>query len=751
MKKLLHNTFYSLLLLVFLLSQTGATFAISPLSEVSQLTFEELGSQEIVMLGPFGTGSVSFSLPAHWVLQEGTQIQLLLSAFFSSDDRKVEDDGYIGAMLDVYFNGELQQSLPLRSGLDVLYTIPIRTANLSFPAEDGIYEVFFALNASIDCEFPFHRTTVVVSPQSSLYLPYEESILDLDLQRLPWPIYQNDFTEQASPVLVVVPENPSEDEIRAALITTGAFGRMTRGELPMQVITAGQLTSELQSSSDLVFVGKPAGLPILGQLGLPIPVEGLNYSDTQIQQDDGLLQAVNSPWASGRFVLTVSGNSDAAVVKAAQALSTGNIQTGLRADYSIVAEVRPSSPGAITPSTPSISNPEGTTLLDIGYGMQTSLSIGTNWFSYDFVIPSGFVPTDKPSMELVYSHSAMIDPDRSGFDVYLNDELVGSAQFTEETAQIGVAKINLPAYILNMGNNRLDITAELVPRNSCSSFTFSGMWMSILPESTLHIPLRQVEGRDMPAQDLKAYPYPFIGDPSLSSTTFVLSENEASTWNAAGTIAKDLGNQSFGGILAFEVIFFDDDDLSVLENQHLIMVGTPRNLPLIYNLHEALPAYFEEGTNIAIVRDQQVVYRISEDKDLGYLEIFTSPWNDERTILAALGTTAAGVEFAGKALADFNLRSRLSGNFASVDGDQVFAMDTRLGIGTGLLISNLESTVAIEEQTVQQPVNPITTNPAEVRNEVLPILIVIAVLMGIVIFLAIWFRRRSSKNGSNSD
>ena len=58
--------------------------------------------------------------------------------------------------------------------------------------------------------------------------------------------------------------------------------------------------------------------------------------------------------------------------------------------------------------------------------------------------------------------------------------------------------------------------------------------------------------------------------------------------------------------------------------------------------------------------------------------MLTSPWNNERVVLAALGNTPQGVKWSGSALIDAPMRSQIAGNFAVINDQQVVTTDTRL-------------------------------------------------------------------------
>jgi cellulose synthase operon protein B len=730
----------------------------APLVNQAIFTLADVTNSEILLHGPYDSRQIRFNLAPTWLLQGGTELRLVISTYSSVEDvsSNEETNNINGALLNVSFNGELQQSLPLVNGKDILYSIPIRPSSLTSPRKDGSLEISFFLDASYDCDVDFQHTTVVISASSQIMVEYTDAAVKMDLSRLPWPIYQpaaivnqamDEELEQPS-ALVVVSDNASIGELHAALVVMGAFGRMTNQKLPMLLVTSSELTGAMRENNDLIFVGRPDSLSLLKQLLLPLPIEDSHFASSGMQGDDGVLQMTASPWATTKTLLVVGGNTDAGVIKAAQALSSGNVlQTGSTSTYSVVAQVNPISiSSALTTDATPLSSPDFT-LADLGYQSYTTNQIGVNWISYEYIIPPGQIPTEKPYLDLNFSNSALVDVDRSGLVVYLNGTLVGSSRFSEETSDITVERVNLPASSLLPGRNKIDLAVNLLPQNVCDSFSsFQNLWFTVYPESILHLPLIGATGDSNNLQDLHSYPFPFLNDPSLSTTTFVLPRQDASAWSVAGDVAYNLGGLATGGVVSFDAVFDGDlsDEARVVRD--LIVIGLPKELSILADASQAMPAHFESNSNIAILENQLVIYRIDSQKDLGYLEFFVSPWNPSLSVLAILGTTPQGVKIAGEALLSSQTRNQLRGNFATVDGEQVLAVDTRTGLGTGRLPSFLGSDVVVEQASVPNQSQEPSTLPSNNKTTILYALAGIVFLIVVVIAGALITRKSRNKN-----
>ncbi len=743
MKKLL-NSLLSLVLLVAFMIQPRPVAA-GPANQTAVLTFPDLGiTEEIVLHGPYDLRDIRFDLPATWVLQPGAMLELEITSFFVGNNVKIANN-YLGAVLNVSFNNHLQESIPLESGEKIIHQVPIATENLVSPYADGSHLLSFYLDAGIDCDFDFHSTTVILTLNSKISFPYRESSLGLDLRRLPWPFYLQ-RGKVVDPVTVVLPKSPTAQELQSALVVMCSFGKMTKGKLSLAGITDDQLTPDIQKQSNLIFVGKASVFAALQGLEFPVPLAGGLFSSPVLNQDDGVVQTILSPWNNSRVILLISGNTDLGVVKAAQALSTSNLQTGKSLNYSIIAQVNPYPAEVPADKNTTLSPSADTKFSDLGYDFVTATGMGSQWVRYQFTIPAGQVAAAGAYMILNISPSTVVDPNRSEGVVYLNGIQIGSVSLSPGTSSQVSVKVDLPLSAFKTGLNLIDIVFNMFPKNECSLYNFASLWITISPDSLLHLPLSQeiTQAGTQPLKDLKAYPYPFTNDPSLSTTVFVLSGQDPSSWLVAEKVAYDLGTRVTSSILGFQAAF--DGQLSADQKaNNLILIGQPRNYTMLAELQASMPASYQEGSNLAVLESQQVIYRFAEDKSLGYLQLFISPYNPDAAVLGIFGTDPQGLEYAVNALLDPNTRTGLAGNFATLDGTQALVADTRTGAGLGSLTSGLGVAVTQEPAPIPTPL-PVAA-PASAQNNrqfmFIAILVVLAIIL-VTAVLAFGLRRKRS-------
>ncbi|NMC80400.1 MAG: cellulose biosynthesis cyclic di-GMP-binding regulatory protein BcsB [Chloroflexi bacterium] len=706
---------------------------VSPLSSVSSfdlmqgedvVSFEQLGVTDTILRGPYDSTRVRFGLPANWQLSPGSAIQLVIN-YASTSARSLiagAEARATGAIIDVTFNRRLITNIVLNWNGEQVVTIPIPADALESPRSDGRHELTLFLDAAVDCQYD-DQTIVSIRANSLFNLPHTIIQPSTDLTLMPRPLFQEDIIFP-NPIAIVTPDQPSESEAQAALTVAAGFGRMTYGQVAVSAVPVSLLSDEIRSSSHLIFVGKASALSQLQEVNLPAPPSNGSFNIPEASDEDGIVQLALSPWQEGKLVLVVSGNSDPAIIKAAQAVSSGSIQVGPSPNLAVVRDVR---------ATVAITTvPETRSFTDLGYSVVTMSGIGVHTTEYRFFVPPGQVATSASSLNLIYNFSALLDTSQSGIVVTLNNQAIGSISFEQDGTQSTTSEINIPAYAVRSGINRLVIEADLSPLDICSNVALNNLWITIDPNSSLHIPLIPATPDVIQQIGLGDYPDLFASNPTMATTTFVLAQNNPTALDAAVKLAYDIGKNTRGDLIELGATYSNPVPDNLLQSHNLLIVGIPSELPLISELGDALPAPFDPNSNNAKESGFRVVYQLPEGTSMGYLELLQSPWDPAYSIYTVLGSTPEGLQWANTSLTDSTLRSQLGGDFAVIHDTQVLTSDSRLGAGTGGLIATAVPNVITTTPVTTTPVEP-TPRPAWI----IPAIIVAGALLIAVIIIAI--------------
>jgi len=666
----------SVLLFTSLFTTATPSYAQATATTTS-ITLLQLGEVDTyIMQGPFDEDNIVFGLPSDWQLVEGGSLKLFLGVSFNTNNaaggavEPLSQSIQNGGTLSVVFNNVIVGIIQLDKVGEQVVDVEIPLDALRSRRIDKLMSLQLILDGRDNCDLD-QNIMIIVRGSSSITLSHNPIPPDVSLVNFPYTLFHDSFIPDSA--IIVVPDNPTAAELQSAFSVIAGLGNLTSVKFAMSMTTVSLLTTEHLSSNHIILIGKAGSLPILSRLKPSVTVVDGQFKFSGSDFDDGIIQMLNSPWSSAHAVLIVSGNSDVGIVKAAQALSTGVIRPSYGPNISVVKKVNE------VPVPTSI--PVDTTLADLGYENASLQSSGTDTFSYTFYIPPGKTVTSEAFFELAYGHSSLLNYGRTGIVVRLNGSPIGSIRMSDETAvnPINLNKISLPSALINSGINRLDLRINLEPKDICASFDLRGEWITIWPQSRLHLPLSDTQAAitSEAAFSLSDYPAPFINDPTMGRTAFVLEKDDLTTWQSALGVARFLGANTRGVMTTLKVFFADDSTPEELANYNLILVGYPDRMKILKDINQFLPAPFEVG-NIATEKNVQVDFRIPADSPIGYIEILPSPWNADNIILAVLGNTQQGVIWATAPLGDSPLRSRLAGNFASINDQQIITADTRL-------------------------------------------------------------------------
>ena len=714
------------------------------------LSFSAAGLKDTLLRGPYSSTGVSFSLPPNWRLTGNSELRLIISAFADNSTNPLQtSDQTLGATLDVTFNGKFVSTIVLESGTNREYKIKIPFDALEPTSVDGRYNLFISLDAGIDCDIAYHKTTVVVHSNSSLYLPHTDKTIPLDIGTLPWPIYQRNSLVP-SEVAIVLPDAASSSEVRSALIASAGFARMTNGQQPIPLFTTGQITDVIKNNYFLIFVGKPSSFGLLRGYPWPVGVSSDNkFFTTDANEDDGVLQIITSPWNSGRILIWISGNSDTAVVKAAQAFSSGAAKPVVQKNKIIVADTLPFANNSTEVSF--LQNPDRT-FTELGYKVETVTGEGLQAILYEFYIAPGFVANEDPYIDLSYSYSSLLDTTISNMTILVNGVQVASEAFEKQDVSLITKKFSIPRNLIRNGSNQISVEINLTPQQLCAVSDPNSLWVTIYPDSLLHVPLATAPIGPSAVQTFLDYPESFSFHPNLENVAFNLSKNDPSSWVVASNLSYYLGLQAKGNIINIAAYFDDEIPADTRGNYDWFFVGLPDTLPTLQEIRSTMPIPFISGNSLSTVQGNDIVYRVPEDVSLGYLELMPSPWGQDHVIIAVLGSTKEGLTWAGNGLITPSMRGSLFGNFAVVSSENLIAADTRTGSGVTEATTNLTPIVtpeAINPAIGYTPVGePSTLEKLLTTKDYIPFSLVI--LIGLLLSILVWVIYSARRNISNN-
>jgi len=691
------------------------------------LSLKDLGmARERNLQGPYDSFTLEFTLPADWKLLPGAELQLDLIAFFSNllvGQEQRDLGGVVAGALDVTLNDVALPKTMLQNNGQQKVILPLPPEALQPDTLSGLHRLVIQWDASASCDFNL-ATSLLLANTSQFVLPHQVVSLPLNLADFPRPLAQ--YNQAAAAVYLVTPDKPGETELQAALSLAAALGRLTGGRLDLKLIPASQLTQNRRNEAHLIFVGKDESFALLNEVNLPLSAADAE----QPGESDGTLQMAVSPWNPARAVLAVAGTGDAAVLKAALALGSGELITNAQGDAAIVRDVR----AQTTPA--GYVNQQ--TLAGLGQKELIFSEFGAHTRQVNFELPAGISVGADAYLELVFNHSQLIDYLRSGIVVRVNGVAVGSVRLSDTTAGVSSVRMILPPTVLRTGVNQLDFQVDLVPRDVCADPRRGSMWVTIFPTTNLYLPKTSLPISSEPLDNLGAYPLPLVNDNELASTVVVLPAADPAAWDVAAELLFNLGAHTAGRLSSPALLFAENADPAAWQGKNLLVVGRPGQLAVLEQLKAVLPVPFAAGSDLPAGDAFRVEYNLTESTQLGFLEM--APL-DGATAYLVLGNSDEGLRSAAAALqSDAQEQTLAQGNFAIVQGSRLVVENFALAAGetaAGDLTPpwELEKTPAAGAT----PSGGVTAYPVQREPWVMPVLVVS--VAGIVVLAALEIRR----------
>jgi len=479
----------------------------------------------------------------------------------------------------------------------------------------------------------------------------------LDLKDYPYPFFKTGYT-RAGQTYFVFPPNATRTELTAGATVAAGLGYLA-GTQPVKLnaISSDQVTNDVRSGNDLIVIGTPQRNPLVGQVakGTSITLAADNNgfvqaaaaaggNATNVDASAGVVTVAPSPFDNDRAALAITGVNDDALLRAAIGLADQRAAKLLQGDSTAITEPRDLKAFVEAPLT---GQPFDRSLADLGLPDTTVTGTGGHTITATFDGPPPPDQTDA-RLQLVISHSTLIDIKRSSVKVNLNGISVTSAALDNSNLNRGVVDLKIAGRDVRPGLNTLAVSFGTYARatddlNECVTDGPERAWATLWSDSSIHI---NGGGASPQPPDLTLYPYPHLYTGSLAGSYLVVTPDPEVMQRALET-ATDIGRKSKGPGFLMGMIRSDDLSPDIKQRANLIVVGRPSQNPVIREINEKLPLQFQAANgqiSDKIAQNRPEVLIATRDRAvLGIDEVIPSPYNADRTLTLVSGTTSEGL------------------------------------------------------------------------------------------------------------
>jgi hypothetical protein len=703
------------------------------------ITLSTLGVRNNIELqSPQGSSQFRFFIPDDWYPIGSNILYLNLGYLESYSSEVLGDRPAPATTVDIRLDDVLISSVILTSddvGVQTL-AIPL-PANILIDPERRTHRIELSLEARDHCDLNVSSQVFGYSDQSFIHFEYNEFLPRLDLGRYPSPFYNNHPLSEIESVILVLPSDFGDEDLRAAASISAGSGLLTENDLQIYVSTADALTEQERQSSHLILIGRLGTNSLTDSLYnadlLPTKfdtINGLNFRGVSLDEDDGVIQLIEHPENDKRVIMVVTGQTELAIEKAGQALAGQPSVMGLGGTLAIISEVQPLihllDDGSVATRM---------TFADLGFDEDIVVNgIGTQIVEVDFNFPLGSLLDDGAYVDVLFNNSAVLEGSQSTFTLLVNDIPIASSVLnirdTSGTQGLRQIRAAIPGSVVQPGTeNTLSLAMNTQENWDCNPPGRAAAWFTVSNQSEIYLPRISLPSQlfnPLVAQ----FPVPFNTMPNLSDVWISLPSNPSlADITQAMQIISDLGAATGNGEGLIPNISIGnlpgDADLG---NYHYIIIGRPATNPVFARINDYLPQPFMEDTNELQQVLDDVTYRLLPGFEIGILESLHSPWAEDKMIMVVTGTSDLAQANAASALSGSRFsRSELAGNVVFVAGNTVSAVDTSnihdvldiLEAVSGVLENEAEP-VAATPTTTPFSVVTVTANPMLVPTVTMP-------------------------------
>jgi hypothetical protein len=754
----------------------------------TNLTFKQLGRDNLTLRGLFGAGSVWIPFRSDWEIKSNIQVEVhyIASPLLSSERSTLTVTSDDNVLTSIKVNPD---------GAQHNFTVTVPAALVR---EDGVtlrFTSFLAL-PELQCRDTNNPAQwITILNTSNVTLQPALKTTPPKLTDLPRAIVVKAAYGDPVPVIFVLPDNPDVVSLTTAGQVAARIARLAKEPFTIQSVTYSTLDKAALANANVIVIGTSANQPLLAEIASATPAatsestaasmatsassntptakkeatasatEGGMAAVTattaattastesataaiRTSQADGnadlptpatgaLIKIINSPWNPVRSVLALTAENTAGIQLAGQVFADNATFRTLKGSAQVVKDLVPK---VASDQPPAWSN-QVTTFKELGEGDHTISSTGATDDFYFFRYPPGWLIKKGAQLTLNVAFSPSMNPEESYVSVFVNNVPIGSLRTGKDATDHQVT-MNLPLEVLNSGSEGSSqgilirvAVANFLSTTNCVADHPDAAWTTILNTSYFSI-----DNAYMSVPDLQTFPYPFVSDKINAPTTIVLPAEPTSVELAKGLeMAATLGRYAPAD---FELRTVTSSE--ALQNTqgkaNLIIMGSRDRQPLVDQL---------SGLMLTDLKSKEAIdtFKKFQLSDVGFWHEGVSPWSKERVALVISGTTQSSFVTAASALTVASPPITRPGLIAVIDNVRV----PRTIISLQGQVAEAEATQAATEAVSATPTpsgqqTPVTN--ITVTGQSLQIIAIVSIILALVvvaIIISIVLRRPSNR------
>ena len=598
--------------------------------------------QNILFSGIYKTHRFYFQIPDYWECRYAyAQIQVELSQL-------IQD---VPASLTFMLNGSpiATYRMDYRSGSTQVFYVEIPLEELKEGYNSLDLTGYVRLYDDDGCIDDFSGANwVSVRSASFVQVGYDLKDSGSRICDYPYP-FMSTLNDSGSETAILVSDRCDTNELTAALLLRADLGSETAQE---DHITLARLSSSTGSELHRVVIGLRDNLDDHYRAAADAAAGGESLEKTAV---------VYGMKEGDVDTLLIASDSGEALVEAAMMLMDESRVSQEKSTVAFVREHAADSIRAQIGATLESGKMTLDSLVDSGLYF-----VGPFHQEGDIYLPfsGGYVLAESGMVDLKFRYSENLDFDRSVVTVFWGDVPVSSKRLSRENAGGDTLSFTMPQDVVGTYAGKITIAFDLeLPDLFCTPRMDEMPWAYVTGDSSFYLPVGAGG-----SYTLSQRPYPFEVSSRFNELNVVIPENiTAAELNTLGRVVALYGEQPspYGSL---SVSYADAMTAQQSKPGNLMVVGTYADNSMLRELNDQLSFRYSD-TGVSFLSNDAMVLSEQYAGDIATLQLFPSPYAEDRAVLVVGALDDAGMENLHSFLSDSKNVWKLEKDTALVDGD----------------------------------------------------------------------------------
>lgn len=493
---------------------------------------------------------------------------------------------------------------------------------------------------------------VTIKNGSFIHLEFNEQKPTDSISEYPYPFLRAGENSAAAKTIIILPDNPDEEELAAAFEASANLGSFLKdGDTKINMEAYSKVGEEIKKASNIIYIGK------LNKVPKEIS-NGFSKDALSDAKEGALILRNDSPYnKENKLMCLITDRNDGMLDKAVKFLFNQDLVKQVSGNIGFLGKDMDVS---IKPKKEVESN---ISIKDLGYGdgiyMKGPLHQET---TIGIKLPKNRQLVTGSKVKLNMRYSKNLDFTKALVTAYINGIPIGSKKLEAFAADNDSLELNIPGDAIKSSYVELKIAFDLeVVDMKCSLKAEEMPWAFVISTSSIYLPTK-AENSFL----FENYPWPFVKDGRLNNVTVIVPDNADSVdLNLLSNILAYIGKSIYDNTGNLTVVR-DSNFNEKVGDSNIILLGAPGDLNALRKVNNNM--FFKYDSSYSYFLSNEIRSLIEDfSRTLASIQLTASPYNKSSGMLIVTAPEKKNLPNLLKYLTQSKYVDSLIGNAALVN------------------------------------------------------------------------------------